>query len=288
MPTRKYAKKTMYKRKPTVAAAKKVVTKAKRKAKAKNMDTFALTCKMTMTSIPSQGATVSNYVYHNFPLMNATSSYDVTQNSEFALFKNMYDQVRINSILVKVTPKANTLSMAEAQYDSNLTMTGDGIVHTCIDRDGAAPWNIAGVSKYSSYRKYNVKKSFSRSYRVTWPKGVWLDAQSIYDDQTLLKRLGCTGGITLYAENLPEDINEVINEPWADIHIYYNVVFRGKSGNALTIDEDGGVTVNRLELQTPPDQSRVVVTAGTFTNERLISTDETGIVTTPENDFSTP
>ena len=288
MPYRKAMKKT-YKRKESVPKARAVITKYNRKQKAKAMDTFALTCKVSMTSIPGQGATVSNYVYHNLQLMNPTSSYDVTQNTEFALFKNMYDQVRINSLLVKVVPKANTLSMAEAQYDSNLTMIGDGVVHTCIDRDGAGPWNKAGISKYTSYRKYDIKKPFTRSYKITYPKGVWLDAQAIYEDQTLLKRLGATGGITIYAEDLPEDKNEVINEPWADIHLYYNVVFRGKSGNALTIDDEtGAVTVNRLETQTPPDQSTLIITAGTFTNERLISTEETGIVTTPENDFSTP
>lgn len=289
MPMKKMYRKKTYKRKPTVAAAKKVVTKLKRKQKAKNMDTYPLTCRFTMTSIPGQGGTVSNYVYHNFALMNPTSQYDVTQNSEFALFKNIYDQVRINSILVKVTPKANTLSQAEAQYDGNLTLKGDGLIHTVIDRDGSAPYSIPAMTKYSSYRKFNQKRAFSRSYKVTWPKGIWLDAQNIYDDQTLLKRLGCTGGISIYAEDLPEDVGEVINEPWADIHIYYNVVFRGKTQSALSLDEEtGAVTLTPFTGATRPDETTALVTGGRFINKRLVSTDEGGIVTTDENDFSVP
>lgn len=288
MPFKKSYKKTRSQKKPSLKAAKKVIGKYHKSQKAKSMDTYPLTCKFTMTSIPTQGATVSNYVYHSFPLMNPSSTTDVTQNAEFSLFKNIYDQVRINSILIKVTPKANVLSQAEAQYDGVMTLTGDGLVHTVVDRNSAGPWNVSALTKYSSYRKFNQKKAFSRSYKVSWPKGVWLDCKSIYDDQTLLKRLGCFGGLTLYAENLPEDANEVINEPWADIHIYYNVVFRGKTSASLSSTDGGGVKVDPIMLGAPPDFSRLVVTSGGFVNERLVSTDEGGIVTDLVDDNAIP
>jgi hypothetical protein len=54
--------------------------------------------------------------------------------------------------------------------------------------------------------------------------------------------------VYLYAENLLEDVLEVFNEPFGDIHIWYNVVFRGKTQGALTYDpETGGVTVRAVD-----------------------------------------
>lgn len=241
MPRKHYGK-TRAKRKMPYKKAKKVVQHANKVKKSKNLDTFSLTCKTNATIIPIQGVTVSNYFYTTIPLLNSAIAVGVTQNAEFNLFKNLYDQVRVNSVLVKVTPKANTLSQAEAQYDGNMNLTGDGMVHTVIDRDDAPPANITQLSRYPSYKKFNQKKSFVRKYSVKWPTGVWLDCQNIYENMSLLKQVGALGGIYLYSEDIPEDANELINEPFASIEIWYNVVFRGKtmgslsfSGNSVTV-----------------------------------------------------
>jgi hypothetical protein len=139
------------------------------------------------------------------------------------------------------------LDQYNAQNDTLLTLNGDGLCHHVIDRDGAAPTNIASLQRYPSYRKTSLLKPFSRRYSITYPPGVWLDSQAIYEDTTLLKRLGCFGGIYLYAEDLLEDKSEIFNEPWATITVTYGVVFRGKSsGNLAYNTETGAITITPL------------------------------------------
>lgn len=286
---RRNNRKTGAKRKMPYKKAKQVVAKTNRKLKAKNMDTFAITLKNSALIIPIQGITTSNYLYNTFRLLDqATSTYSLVNNIEYNLYKNMYDQVRVNSLMIKVTPKANVLSQQEAQADSQNLVTGDGLVHTVIDRDGPGPWSISMLSKYPSYRKRDQKKPFTMKYSVKYPVGIWLDTANVFEDFTLLNRLGLSGGITMYAENLIEDANELINEPWADIHVYYNVVFRGKTNAQLSYNDDGSVTVQSYEVGTPPLQSTVITTGGSINNRRLISTDDTGLVTTNENEYSRP
>lgn len=107
-------------------------------------------------------------------------------------------------------------------------------MYDIIDRDGNGPFSASAMLKYSSYKKYSNLKTFKRSYNISYPKGVWLDCQSIYEDTTLLKRLGATGGVTIYGENFPKDVGELVNEPWANIALHYNVVFRGKTSATLS------------------------------------------------------
>lgn len=254
MARKNYGKTRAKSKKVSYAKAKRTMEKVNKKKKAKNMDTFSLTVKTSALMVPVQGVTVSNYVYTTVPLMNSTLYTGVTQNSEFILYRNMYDQVRINSVMVKVTPKANVLDQVYSQ-DNSLTTTGDGLFHTIIDRDAPGATSIQAWSKYPSYRKFNQKKSFSRKYNISWPKGIWLDTANLYDDMSLLKQVGALGGIYLYAENVLEDVGELINQPLADIHIYYNVVYRGKTAGALSYDfETGGISVrpnDTLPLLTP-------------------------------------
>jgi len=153
---------------------------------------------------------------------------------------------------MKVTPKGNVLDQANAQNDTLFNNSGDGLVHTCIDRDGVAPSSTAVISRYPSYKKYDIKKPFTRSYSIRYPTGVWLDCQSP-STFSMKKELGLSGGITLYAEDILEDSGEVWNEPWAQVQVQYNIVFQGKTSNSLTgvYDMSGalvGMTINAVDL----------------------------------------
>lgn len=239
-------------RKPTMAKAKAMVTK-NRKAKAKkNMDTYFLKTKNLFNVVPVQGTTVSNYVYtvHNLDPTGTQAPY--LSNAEFNLWKLQYDKFRVNSVTVRVKPKANVLDQATAQRDADLNVVGDGLVHTCIDRDSAAPSSTALISRYPSYRSYSVLKPFTRTYNVKYPTGVWIDCDSP-GTFAMAKELGLGGGITMYAESLLEDNSELFNEPWAEITVEYNIVFQGKTSNTLkgVYDENDppnliGVTIQKI------------------------------------------
>lgn len=247
-----------------------------RKAKAKrNMDTFFLQVKNVGMITPTQGVAVSNYVYNAWSLDPTAPSSGMSHltNTEFILYQSMYDKYRINSITVTVTPKANVFDAANAQNDAAYTVTGDGCVHTCIDRDSVAPSNIAVISRYPSYRKYSTLKKFTRKYAVRYPTGVWIDCQSP-GTFPMVKELGLTGGITIYAENLIEDKGELLNEPWAEVHVAYNIVFQGKTTNKLsaTRDESGNllsVTLTPYQREDNLEQSQVRAIRGTENDEVL-------------------
>lgn len=243
--------------KKTMKRAKKAVAKRTKARAKKSMDTFFLQARTTIGIKPVQGATVANYVYQVWALMDATAPWGCTQIPEFNLYRTLYDKVRINSVTVKWTPKANVLGLDAAQNDSALNVTGDGMLHTCIDRDGSAPSNIAQIRKYGSYKGYSLLKKGVRKYNVTYPPGVWLDCQAIYSDNTFLQRLGVFGGITMYAENVLEDNLEIFNEPWANVEVIYNCVFQGKNSATVGYDADTGeVTVvphTNVPNKTPSD-----------------------------------
>lgn len=273
MPARKSYKPRA--RKPSVRRAKKIVAVSKKRATKKMMDTFYLRPKFNFVSVPTQGGTVSNYIYNFFPLLSSTLAVGVTQNAEFNLYRLMYDQVRINTVKITVTPKSNVFDQGNAQNDSAYTLTGDGMIHHVVDRDGTAPTNIGQLQRYGSYRKTSVMKKIVRSYSIKYPTGVWLDCQNIYEDETLLKRLGATGGITIYGENLVEDRSELFNEPWADIVIEYGVVFRGKTVGQLSLNDDGSVSVKHAEQTVNLTPSQIGSISGSFV-ETLLRQDASG------------
>lgn len=237
--------------KPAMAKAKKMVTK-QRKAKAKrNMDTFFLKAKTVATITPSQGIATSNYVSQTFSL-DPTGSTGSTylNNAEFNLWRLQYDKFRVNSVKITVTPKANVLDQANAQNNNSFNLSGDGVVHTVIDRDGYAPQSTAIMSRYPSYRKYSVNKKFSRTYAVRYPTGIWCDCDTPANFR-MGKELGLTGGISIYAENILEDNLEILNQPWAEVVMEWNIVYQGKTSNSLSAvyDEEGnliGMTVNSV------------------------------------------
>lgn len=255
--------------------AQRVVGKVRKSKAKRNMDTFFLQVKNTGIITPTQGVAVSNYVYNAWSLDPTAPSSGMSHltNTEFILYQSMYDKYRINSVTVTVTPKANVFDAGQAQNDAAYTLTGDGMVHTCIDRDGIAPSNIYAISRYPSYRKFSALKKFSRKYAIRYPTGVWIDCQTP-GTFPAPKELGLTGGITIYAENLIEDKGELYNEPWAEVHVAYDIVFQGKTMNKLSAvrDEDGKLVSVTLEPYAPEDnleQSLVRAIRGTEHDEVL-------------------
>jgi len=259
--------------KPSMAKAKRMVTK-QRKAKAKkNMDTYFLKCRNEFTAVPGQGTLVSNYLYlaYNLDPTAGGGNSSFLGNAEFKLWALQYDKFRINSVKITVTPKANVLAQNDAQGDGTFNVTGDGLVHTCIDRDGAAPSSKALISRYPSYRKYSVMKPFSRSYAVKYPTGIWCDCDNPAGF-SMAKELGLQGGITVYAEGLLEDNFEINNEPWATVVVEYNIVFQGKTSNSLSGVYDGesnliGVTINKIDAGLILPQTPVTNITGTLAND---------------------
>ena len=230
-----------------IKAARKAVTNERRRKAKKNMDTFFFKAKFTGLLTPSQGATVSNYVSFNPSLLNGNGDWNLTNNTEFKLYQALYDKVRVNKIKVTYTPRANVFDQNNAQNDASLTLTGDGMIHTAIDRDGQIPQSIPRIMRYPSYKAYSVMKKFSRSYGVKWPRGMWLDcADTNWNSNGSWKfvdYIGAFGSIMLYGENFTEDKLEVFNEPIGNITLEYFCVFQGKTSASLSVDNSGNVII---------------------------------------------
>jgi len=252
-------------KKVSLAKAKRVVGKAHKRAAKTNKDTFFLKAKVSAVLTPGQGSVVSNYIYRHFPLMDPTGPTSISQIPEFNLYRIQYDQVRINRVTIVVTPKANVLDQGVAQADGVLQVAGNGMIYSAIDRDGPAPSNPTAIERYPSMRKHSVLKKIKRSYSIKWNGADWLDCQNIYATapEDTLRRWGAFGGVTLYGENFLEEIGETVNEPWADVEIYYDCVFRGKTSASLSVGVDGSVTLTPQEVFTPLSFSPLGV--GTYT-----------------------
>jgi len=233
-------------RKPSMKKAKAMVTKQRKQKAKKQMDTFYLKTKTLNNVSFTQAITTSNYFYWSSTMDPTGTGAAYLNNAEFQLYRQLYDKFRVNSVKVSVRPKANFLALDQAQNDAAFTLSGDGRVHTCVDRDGVAPSSKDLISRYTSYKSYNVLKPFSRTYSIKYPMGVWLDCQTPAGF-TLAKELGLKGGVTLYAENILEDAGELFNEPWAEITVEHSIVFQGKVSTDLEgVYVDGvltGVTV---------------------------------------------
>lgn len=260
-----------HRKRMSLPKAKKIVAKSQAKKRFKQLDTYFLRAKMNVLLTPTQGVSVANYLQAWFPLSLSTSSYDWTKSADYVSLKYQYDQVRVNKIKVVVTPRANVFDQANAQNDANLTLVGDGLIHTAIDRDSQTPTNVPALTRYGSYQKYSLNKKFTRVYGVKWPKGVWLDCGSEYADPNILKEIGALGGIGMYAENFPEDKLEVWNEPYANATIYYDLVLRGKITPNTGTDASGNVILYRPSDINIAPASPAIVTAGALNgyNRRL-------------------
>jgi len=271
-------RKTGPRRKPSMKTAQKMVTKQHKSKAKRNMDTFFLKVKTEAVLTPTQGISVANYIYNTFtlsPVNVGTLSY--FNNKEFNLYRIQYDKFRVNSISVNVVPKANVLDQVNAQNAVAYNVNGDGSWHTCVDRDGNGPNNIASLSRYPSYRKFDAKKPWTRTYAIKYPTGVWIDCQSAPSFE-LDRALGLQGGITVYAENFLEDQLEALNEPVASIIVSYNIVFQGKTSASLMAVYDAsnnvvGMTITQQDQYTPANFTVPQNIRGSLNDTLLISTD---------------
>ena len=264
-------------RKPSMRKAKRMIAKSHKGKAKKNMDTFFLKAKSIYNVVPTQGGSVANYVFGYAPLLGG----NLLQNAEFNLYRLQYDKYRVNSVTAKWIPKANVLDMAVAQNDTSFNLTGDGAIHTCIDRDGQAPTSTAAISRYPSYSKKSLLKTWSRTYSIKYPMGVWMDCQDPFGNTQVIATLGLAGGVSWYAENFIEDNYEFYNEPVAALELSWSVVFQGKTSASLTFatDENGlvvGVTMTPFQLGTTLSPSPLTNIRGTIADTRLV--DETNDV----------
>ena len=134
--------------KPSMGKAKSMVAKAKTAQRKYNLDTFSLKCRTQWLVHPVQGLTTSNYVYGGTQLLGS----NLLNNADFVYFRLQYDKFRINSVKCTWTPKANVFNAPDAQYDGAYKLTGDGMLHTAIDRDGPITSNTATIARQPSYK----------------------------------------------------------------------------------------------------------------------------------------
>jgi len=266
MPPRKSSK-----RKPSMAKAKAMVAKSTKSRAKLNMDTFYCAAKTVQNVTPQQGVSVANYIYGGFSLMGGL----LFQNAEFNFYRLQFDKFRVNSISVKWIPKANVMDQTVAQNDQFNT-SGDGKVHTVIDRDSIAPSSIAALSRYPSYRASSIMKQWSRRYNVTYPTGVWMDCQNPALNTQVQETLGLNGTVTFYAENFLEDNYEVWNEPVAAFEVTWGIVFQGKTSGSLgfAVDENGevtSVTITPVSATTQLEPSRLTNVRGSIKDTRTLN-----------------
>lgn len=286
-------RKTRKARKPSMAKAKKMVTKQRKTKAKKNLDTFFFKSKVTATITPQQGALVANYIYNSFTLDPTGASAAFMSNAEFNLYRGLYDKFRVNSVKVTFIPKANVLDQVNNNNDTQLNTTGDGKIHHCIDRDGVAPSSISRISRYPSYKNTSVLKKFSRIYSVKYPMGIWIDCDAPAGF-TMSRELGLTGGVTIYAENILEDSGEVYNEPWASVLVEHNIVFQGKTSGVLTAvyDENDptqlvGVAVGYTTHDPNLAESPLRNVRGTLDSDKRLTTTDGAITELPITDSAT-
>jgi len=225
---------------------------AKRRARENNQDTHNMVIKVTGSILPVEGERVSNMVY-GYWSPSAQFNPGVTGQSmplanvkEWNLFRNLYDQFRVNSVTLTVIPRyTQTESSALALLADNKTITmGKGVYYTVEDRDGPAPSNIESLKRYSSVKQHKITSRMSRKYSVKYAKN-WFDCQDPAGLTEVQRSLGLLGGITVYGESFPEITNTQFNGVWADIEVAYNVTFCGKAMIGLTLNEDGSVLVSQ-------------------------------------------
>ena len=231
--------------------------KAKRarrvRARENNMDDHTVVHKMAGSITPQQGLTVSNYVYTwwspSAKVQTPPQSNQLLFSSEFGLYRNLYDQYRVNYMTVKVIPRANVVDaiLLVQQNDSAQITQGKGVYYSCEDRDGIAPGLVGALNKYASVKCHKLTKSMTRTYKPNNAKNLWFDCQDPAGLQEPARAGGYLGGITIYGESLPELIGTLANSVWADCEVSYSVTYRGKAMTQLTTNDDGSVTVGQFD-----------------------------------------
>lgn len=260
----KYAKKVS---KRVYSRVKKAIDKKTKSQAKKNKDTKFVKCRLTCSLRPTNGAndpsvTSNNWIYANFRMLQAknTAACSIENSSDFQLYRTLYDKVRINSMSVRIIPKANTLDLANAQQAGFNDNYGTNTMYSAIDLNSPLPWsNDALVPTTSlwnmlpSNRVTSLLKTVYRTVKTAYPKNIWLDAgeQLFTQAQGLAKDLGLFQTIGVFAQNIMTNPALDEFETTHDVEITWNCVFMGSKPRVTLLKDDG--TVSITTYVPPPD-----------------------------------
>jgi len=242
--------------------AKKRSAKKGRSGKSKqNRDTFHTRVTSHMTISPVQGVTVTNYIYGAVSILNTDSGVmNVTQNSEFATWRQMYDKFRCTKVTAVFTPRFKTADafVAIAQIDAGNITAGAGTLYSAVDRDSGIPADISKILKMSSHQKHSIYKKAARTYSVQYPPNIWLDAQNIPSSASaLLDSIGLRGCIGMYGQEFPEPAGDLGNGVWYDLTVHWECTFQGKVINSAINNVTGEVTLRQPTIHDYPAYSTI-------------------------------
>lgn len=208
---------------------------------------FRRSFKVACLSYPTQGLTVSNYIYDYITprLDPVNGSINLPSINEFKMLALVYDRFRVNSVSVSYKPRANMMSVFDS-VDGSLNM-GSGVVYVAQLRDGQAPSHPSQIKRIKGCKAYSILKPFKSTYKVKYPKSIWLDSADPNqgNQQGLVESLGLQGGITVYGENFPEPPGSITNNAWYDVEISFNCTFNTYNPKSLTVDGTG------IKIDTP-------------------------------------
>lgn len=283
---KRFAPKRHYKsRKPAVKKS-----AVRKKAVAQGLDQIRRSFKMTTALTPGQGVLVSNYI-RSFvsPQPGATSgTLSWSTNPECRLFRSMYDRFRINSISIRIVPRANVqLSIGVGGSSQN---NSQGMYYVGFDRDSVGPSSVIQMKRLKSTKAYSQLKGCRHTYSIKYPKGVTWDTLADYDSpesgtRNMMQSLGIYGGITIYGENFPENADRILNNTWADMELSYNMTFYSYSPRDIQYDpETDQVTIRQTDEPEGEAVQPLVYTGdpsfGTPFNLEVGETPAAGVVTT--------
>lgn len=251
----KYGRKR-YARKSSTKRSKRVVKKRSvRKATAQGLDLVHKSFKMTSALTPGQGVSVSNYIRSFVSLAPGATAGTLSwsTNPEVRMFRSMYDRFRINSVSIKIIPRANVqLAIGVGGSSQN---NSQGVYYVAMDRDSAVGGAVNQIRRLKSCKVKSQLKGYKGTYKIKYPKGVTWDTLSDMDNGTLrpgiidqMTALGIYGGITIYGENFPENADRLLNNIWADMELSYNMTFYSYSPRDIQYDpETDTVTIRQTD-----------------------------------------
>lgn len=231
--------------------------RAKRSVVPTDKTDFKRSFKVSCLSYPVQGITVSNYLYDYIsPRLDTGSMINVNQMNEFKMLALVYDRFRVNSVSVRYVPRANVMQVYDS-VDGSLNM-GAGVVYVAQLRDGKGPSHPSQLKRIKGCKTYSILKPFTSTYKVKYPKSVWLDCgdSNQANQQGLVEAIGLQGGITVYGENFPETPGTVSNNAWYDVEITFNCTFN--TYNPKSLSSDGtGIKIDTQDAKPNYEPSRV-------------------------------
>jgi len=237
------------------------------KKRSHNQEVYKQTILVSSLITPAQGGATSNYLnMFCSPIIGQGAgniSAALLYNAEYALYCQMYDQVRVHSIRVRIVPRPSVTEAVALMINSgnqvpatNTITVGKNVYYSVEDRDGIATdpvASIAAMKRVSSCKVHRMDRPSTRSYRVKNTGDQWFDCQNRNSLAEVQKAIGMWGGLTYYGESFPENLNQTINGVWADLEVTYYLSFRGKAMVNIQVDENtGSVSVGTVVIGEQP------------------------------------